>query len=162
MVGTFIDRLKRGREKLRLRISQGRERREIQSAISSEKFKTLRIEKERRRKVEMGFERLAEQKRMKERERSIELKAAKIIAKEERISKVREAQLKRARLEAGILKARAQRVKAIGQIRRPLPGLRLGGPILQPTQQMSGISLTSKKKKKIQGQTPGMGRFRVL
>ena len=166
-MGKLIERLKRGKEILRQRIAATRAKREIKQAIRTQKLEGKREE--------------AEEKREK--------RAAEIIKKQERISKVREAQLKRAKLEAGILKAKAQRVtaqrKIIGRIGGRGVALKLGGPIIQPSkptkqpairkqpqlqqvmQRPPGAALMDfaikpQQKIKKKGSTPGLGRFRVL
>ncbi len=137
-MGKLLERLKRGREKLRDRAAISRERRE-------NKRVTQKAE------AEVRFE-----QRIKEFEE-----------RQGRINRVREIQLKKAKLESKILKEKAQKAKSIKQIRGPLPKLTTQGPILQATRPAPGGALMDfgvqkrviRKKK---GPTPGLGRFRVL
>lgn len=159
-MGKLLERLKRGREKLKLRIAATKEKRELKT-VFKQNLAQIRTEESEERK---------------------EKRAAEIIKKQERISKVRESQLKRARLEANILKAKASRIAAQRKIVFPTGKgveLRLAGPIVQ-TRTMQPItmgqprrlppitSVKQRKKKRrfpmraVQKPTPGLGRFRVL
>ncbi len=148
-MGKLLERLKRGREKLKQRAEVSRAKREIKQATN------LQIQKQKSAEAEIRFEE----------------KAQKIISRQERISKVREAQLRREKAEAGIIQARARKFKARRVIiGKPMPSLRLQGPIIQSRTSATGLSFTTtkktKKKKKIKqipvGPTPGLGRFRVI
>ena len=177
-MGKFLERLKRSKDKLKSRFAATREKREIQGAIRAQKQEGKRTERERKEQVRSGFAKIAEKREGKEREKreiqrekAFEQRAEKLEKKELTIAKVRVAQLKRAKAEAGIFKARAQRVKAVRDIRKPLPTLNIGGPVVQRTSapvSVTGFGLTKKKQKKkrpmgfSQQPTPGLGRFRVL
>lgn len=144
-MGKLLERLKRGREKLKSRVSQTKAKLEIKAAMRQQKREGQKAE------AEAGFE-----KRIKEFEE-----------RQQRINRVREIQLKKAKLESKILKEKAQKAKSIRQIRGPLPKLTTQGPILQATRPAPGGALMDfgvKKKiiRKRKGPTPGLGRFRVL
>ncbi len=176
-MGKFLERLRRGKEKLRSSLAASKAKREIRAAITEQKRKGQREKRERREKIESTLANLASKREEKEmekreiqREKAFEQRADKIARKEKVIAKVRESQLKRAKIEAGIFKARAQRATAVRTIRGPLPTLRVQGPIIQPRSSITGFGptkQTKKQKKKrpmgfSQQPTPGLGRFRVL
>lgn len=138
-MGELLERLRRGREKLKSRVSSFRAKREIKRAIAMQKFEA----------------------RKKEKETEFEEKAQRIIKNQKTITAVREAQLRREKAESSILQTRARRFKA----QRQIVGLNIGGPIVQPRRIPI---IPTKKKKKIklrpmqQQPTPGLGRFRVI
>ncbi len=141
-MGKLLERLRRGREKLKTRVSAFREKREIKRAIAVQKF----------------------EQRKKEKETEFEEKAEKIIKKQKRIAEVRESQLRRERAESRILQARATKFRSQRVIIGKGINLRIGGPIIQPRKAMA-IPIKKKKKIKlrpIQQPTPGLGRFRVI
>lgn len=167
-MGKLLERLKRGREKLKARVSQTKAKLEIRRAIKAQKLQGEKIEA----KAKIG-------KRIKEFEE-----------RQERINKIREIQLKKAKIEAEILKAKAQKAKSQRQITGAFPKLKIsvksrpkvGGlkpRIAQraPPRAPAAISMQPQRvapggalmdfgrpkpiiKKK--APTPGLGRFRVL
>ena len=144
-MGKLLERLKRGREKLRSRVSQTKAKLEIKAAVRQQKREGEKAE------AEAKFE-----KRIQEFEK-----------RQERINRVREIQLKKARLESKILKEKAQKAKSLKQIRGPLPKLTTQGPMLQATRPSPGGALMDfgvKKKviRKKQAPNRALGRFRVL
>lgn len=123
------------------------------------KFREQRKEKRILATATRGFKRQQQMKLQK-------IKLEELIEKEKVIAKFREVQARRKGAEARILEAKARKFKArrrfAGTISQVSRAAAAGFGQTQPVQIGLSKQTIAARKKKRQGPTPGLGRFRVL
>ena len=128
-MGKLIERLRKGREKLKLRLKKTRDERELKSAFKS------RLKEIREKKRQAFFEESTQKE----------------IMKQERITGLRKAQLERASTEAKILQAKARRVTA----QRKISGRPQGfGPSQAVGDVQRGFKAAARAPQRIPGARP--------